>query len=719
MKRHAAHRSRRPRQSFSPLVVILAVALGVIALVRAAVGVAYADRIYPGVTVAGLDLGGMRVEEAAARLQGALAAYEKQPLSVRAGDKSFTLSPGKLGFKARPTELAKVGFEAGRGKGVGTWLLGPALARSVALSIAPSLLVDDLALGKAVADIAEQTDRPATNAELRVAADLMVTASLPGQAIDRNEAHERVLDELLGLQRHPIDLPVRTIAPTVTTAQLAPIKARVEALLDQPATLTDGQRQWTVPTDTIRSAVVVRYAPLAVDLNPEPFTGLVGSVAKEIDRPAKDAQLAIADAQVSIDPDLDGKVVDQAATLAEIREKLLAGESTVPLLIKTSDPAIRAADLQATAAQAQKQIDLGLALSAEGQTFTLPPKDLAALIRVQPDPAGRPALTLDEAKLKDRIAQINQRFRHPSQGARFGWSNGQVTVSGSTIPGVAINEDAAIKTVLDQWTSGKAALPVVATKIAVDGALLAQLNADLKGVIQTRETSFAGSIPERAHNITLSMSLINGSYVPPGAIFSFNRAVGPMTIDAGFQWGFGFTGGPNGSKVVPSVAGGICQVATTVFQPIFWAGYEIEERHWHMFPMASYRDKGYWGLDATVDEESGLDFQFRNGTDHGLLILASTTADRRARVTLIGTKPDWKVEVSPEQLTDYAQPPPGVIRDTSPLFEKGRTIILETAQQGFTSHVTRKVTYADGNVRTLKMTSKYLPSQESILVGSG
>jgi len=42
------------------------------------------------------------------------------------------------------------------------------------------------------------------------------------------------------------------------------------------------------------------------------------------------------------------------------------------------------------------------------------------------------------------------------------------------------------------------------------------------------------------------------------------------------------------------------------FQPVFWAGYEIDERNWHMFPMRSYADNGYIGLDATVSPDEVL-----------------------------------------------------------------------------------------------------------------
>ena len=59
-------------------------------------------------------------------------------------------------------------------------------------------------------------------------------------------------------------------------------------------------------------------------------------------------------------------------------------------------------------------------------------------------------------------------------------------------------------------------------------------------------------------------------------------------------------------KTVPSVAGGICQVATTLFHTVFWSGYQIEERNYHLYWIPSYTSRGVEGLDATVDEEAGL-----------------------------------------------------------------------------------------------------------------
>jgi vancomycin resistance protein YoaR len=134
--------------------------------------------------------------------------------------------------------------------------------------------------------------------------------------------------------------------------------------------------------------------------------------------------------------------------------------------------------------------------------------------------------------------------------------------------------------------------------------------------------------------------------------------------------------------------------------------------------MHHYADNGYLGLDATVFPEDGVDFKFRNDTDHGLLILAGTDG-QNARVLLVGTRPDWTVKVDPEVDTNIVPAPPGVDRTTSPVFEKGRTIVLEDAQAGLTAEVVRHVIYADGHQRTLDLKSTYQPAPLSVLVGTG
>src|SRR5207253_11133036 len=120
------------------------------------------------------------------------------------------------------------------------------------------------------------------------------------------------------------------------------------------------------------------------------------------------------------------------------------------------------------------------------------------------------------------------------------------------------------------------AVPAKIAQPAVTTAQRTQLG--IHDLIERGETHFAGSSPPKIHNIKLAASRLHGVVVPPGAMFSFNQELGPTTLDSGYEVGWGIASTGDGSHAtVPSVAGGICQVATTLFQPVFWGGYQVEE----------------------------------------------------------------------------------------------------------------------------------------------
>jgi len=227
-------------------------------------------------------------------------------------------------------------------------------------------------------------------------------------------------------------------------------------------------------------------------------------------------------------------------------------------------------------------------------------------------------------------------------------------------------------------------------------------------------------VPEKAHNIRLAAQRLNGVVVPPGGTFSFNAEVGPTTLEAGFQWGFGLTTGSNGgAHTVPSVAGGICQVATTLFQPVFWAGYQLEERYWHLYWIPAYTSRDVVGLDATVDEDAGLDFKWINPTNDYVLIQSSTTTDK-VTFALYGQKPDWKIQVEPPAISERVAPDPTPDVQEEPLLPWGRVVPVETARDGFQVVITRHVLGPDGaKQRDLVLKSVYQPGHNVTLVGSG
>jgi hypothetical protein len=206
--------------------------------------------------------------------------------------------------------------------------------------------------------------------------------------------------------------------------------------------------------------------------------------------------------------------------------------------------------------------------------------------------------------------------------------------------------------------------------------------------------------------------------VPPGKMFSFNKEVGSTSLDAGYKLGWGIANAGANVKTVPSVAGGICQVATTLFHSVFWAGYQLEERNYHLYWITGYNSRGVEGLDATVDEEADLDFRFVNNTENYLLI-QSWVEGGRVVFGLYGTKPDWTVKVQPGERTDIKKASQDQVVEEEPTLPAGQRLAVEGAMDGFKITNIRTVTQGNSEPRILRLTSDYRSSRNVVLVGTG
>jgi vancomycin resistance protein YoaR len=105
-------------------------------------------------------------------------------------------------------------------------------------------------------------------------------------------------------------------------------------------------------------------------------------------------------------------------------------------------------------------------------------------------------------------------------------------------------------------------------------------------------TTLAGSQPARTANLRLAAAALDGAILAPGEELSFNRAVGPRTLERGYQ---------NAPVILREerqlqLGGGICQAASTVFCAALLSGLTITERSRHSSPV-DYIPLGY---DATI-----------------------------------------------------------------------------------------------------------------------
>ncbi len=135
-----------------------------------------------------------------------------------------------------------------------------------------------------------------------------------------------------------------------------------------------------------------------------------------------------------------------------------------------------------------------------------------------------------------------------------------------------------------------------------------------KDLLGKGESNFAGSPPNRIHNIKTAIKKFHGLILKPEEEFSFTTLLGPVDEESGYKEELVI----KQNKTIPEFGGGVCQVSTTMFRAALNAGFKITERHNHAYPVQYYSPQG---TDATVYIPSP-DLRFINDSPDFVLIQA-------------------------------------------------------------------------------------------------
>ncbi len=240
-------------------VVAAAAALVLVAaavLAAAAFDRAYAGRVLPGVSVAGIDLGGASPEEARTRLAGLPVGPAGLVLVV--GLRSETVPAEALGRRIAIDAAVEAAMASGRGRG----FLGDIAPRLGLVrdgrSLPLEVTVDEPTLAAWIAAAAGEAYREPVDAKI-IPADGQweMRKAVRGAALDEAAASALIRSALLGTQGGTprIVLPVGSVDPDVADAAVASaIQAASRMVADVTVTLDD--KSWTIPSKSLRPAIV-------------------------------------------------------------------------------------------------------------------------------------------------------------------------------------------------------------------------------------------------------------------------------------------------------------------------------------------------------------------------------------------------------------------------------------------------------------------------------
>ncbi len=220
-------------------------------------------------------------------------------------------------------------------------------------------------------------------------------------------------------------------------------------------------------------------------------------------------------------------------------------------------------------------------------------------------------------------------------------------------------------------------------------------------------TRYDASNYPRSTNLTLAMNKLNGVVVAAGEVFSYNKTLGKRTVEDGYKEAGGYAGG----RVVQTLAGGICQISSTLYDAVVYANLDIVERHNHMF-LAGYVGAG---KDATVVYGS-LDFKFKNTRKYPIMIKTSI-GNGVAKIDIYGIKEEVEYDVD-IVTTVLSYTPFKVIYETDSSLKEGQQKVTQSGMNGCKS-ITYKVLNLNGAEvsRTVLSSDTYDPMNKIIKTG--
>ncbi len=224
-------------------------------------------------------------------------------------------------------------------------------------------------------------------------------------------------------------------------------------------------------------------------------------------------------------------------------------------------------------------------------------------------------------------------------------------------------------------------------------------------LISSYTTQFNGT-GNKIINIKLLADILTNTVVAPGETFSLNDTAGECNAEKGFQEAGTIING----RVESEIGGGICQVATTVYDAAFFAGYPIDERHNHSNYVSTYED----GMDAAIAYPY-FDLKFTNDTNNYMIILVDYD-DYSVTCSLWGIDPGYTVEyemTSWEEGDEYTTE-----REYDETLDPGTEVVVSSGLNGHSVTIMRWVYSSDGSlIREESIVSNYSARTQVVSYG--
>lgn len=428
--------------------------------------------------------------------------------------------------------------------------------------------------------------------------------------------------------------------------------------------------------------------------------------------PAVDAAFIFADEKIEISSERPGKNINWEELFQTIEQRLAALDNR-PITVKTKTeyPAIYSRDLKGLEQEASVLSAAPLKLSFKDKSWPVSREEISSWLSVKKEGEK---LKLDFNS--DRVAKyLNEKIAPiinvAPQDPRFEIKDNKVSSWQLGADGYELDATSSAQIIIETYKDTEIGEKNVELISKITPPAEAE-DFDIKEIVGTGHSNFAGSPKNRRHNIAIGAAAVHGLVIRPGEEFSLVSSLGEIDAASGYLPELVI----KGNKTIPEYGGGLCQIGTTIFRTAINSGLPITERRNHSYRVSYYEPAG---TDASIYDPSP-DVRFVNDTNRSILIQSRIEKDD-VYFDFWGTKDGRLVTTTTPVIYNIVKPAATKLIETEDL-KPGEKKCTERAHNGADAYFDYTVIYPEGATsspleQTRRFSSHYVPWQEVCLIG--
>lgn len=312
----------------------------------------YAGRIFPGVSVAGVDLSDMTPADAALKLSRMLPYPINGTVVFRQGNKVWIASPAQLGFVFDASSNARLAYDFGMQSGFFAALEEQVQAHSSGKPIKPILLFDQRVAYRYLQGLAQQVNQPLIESSLYIdGVNITIVPGQVGRTLNIEATLANLSTQLQNFRDGDVSLAIEEVQPSVVDLSVQADVAR--HLVSQPLQLVLPNAQksdpgpWVYQPEELANLISIQKVQegntsrIQVSLKPDMLRQMLLKIESQVNRPGVNARFHFDESTgqlVALSPSATSRSLNLDASSKAITDALLRGKHSVSLVITEKPP---------------------------------------------------------------------------------------------------------------------------------------------------------------------------------------------------------------------------------------------------------------------------------------------------------------------------------------------------------------------------------------------